>query len=337
MIFSHMKCNFDRYTLWITPFLLLGTLYKILSDVTGYQDSETLLQAADSLSQRKNPYENSFFLNGYVLAKPAQLLSSPFSPMIGARIYVILNFLLLILVILDICKKIPAWKTILVIFAVVASSPSRAMASNVQHTGLILGFSYFAYKLACAPKPDTKIKIFARNFSVSLMLLPTIELKPQLILPLIAVFVFNQKLRIYIFYCSAMVLISHIIISTYFKMPLDKFWLERLFTRSSETTSIESRENSPWTLISNLTGYSNLWLGISAVLFLSLTVWLIFYSRNRVLSLKVFYIALSVPLVLSYIHPYDLIVPVILVSYIFTVDSKFHGSFFYCLSSCFRH
>ena len=87
-----MKSRIQRTVFWLNPMILAGLVCKMVLDISGYQDAETLLQGAKLLSLRLNPYENPFFLNSYVLAPAAQILSSPFSQVNGARIYTLLNY-----------------------------------------------------------------------------------------------------------------------------------------------------------------------------------------------------------------------------------------------------
>ena len=202
------------------------------------------------------------------------------------------------------------------------------MVASVQHTGLILGFSYFAYKIACIYQLPINFPKFLKYALVSVFLLIPIELKPQLMLPLIAVFIFHQKLRSYIIFCLALASILHLGLSFYLRMPLDKYWLTRLLSRSSETTSGDSRENSPWTLLGNVVGHPKIWLGLSSLIFITLIFGLCYKVRRMVLTENYFLVSLSIPLVLAYIHPYDLIIPIIVVAYLFVKVPKALGSTF---------
>jgi hypothetical protein len=115
--------------------------------VHGYQDAETLIHASNSLSRRVNPYENEFFLNGFLLAIPAHVYNAVIPVITGARLYVLINIALIALLIGDLLSKQALRKILLVVIVVLASSPTRAMAASVQHTGVILGCSYFSYRL----------------------------------------------------------------------------------------------------------------------------------------------------------------------------------------------
>lgn len=316
---------------WVTPAILVGLVCKMILGVSGYQDAETLMRAANSLSLRLNPYENPFFLNGFVLAPPAHILSSPLSQVNGARIYVIFNLALLALLILDLCRNLNPKKIFIIIFVVLASSPARAMAASVQHTGLILASSYFSYKIACFYEPRTKASKFLKYAFLSVLLLIPIELKPQLMLPLIAVFLSHRKLRIHMISALLLGLILHLSLSFYLRMPLDKYWLERLLSRSSETTGVGSRENSLWTILGNVAGNPKIWLGLSSVIFLSLIFGLSYLVQSKILTENYFLFSSSVPLFLSYIHPYDLIFSIIVVAYLFIEVPKVRGSTFLLL------
>lgn len=314
-----------------TPLVLTGLIFNIVLGVSGYQDAETLLRAANFLSLRLNPYEDPFFLNGYILAPPAQILSSPFSQVVGARIYVIFNLALLALVVWDLCRNLNSKKIFIIIFVVLSSSPARAMAASVQHTGLILASSYFSYKIGVFHEPHTRVSKFLKYTFLPVLLLIPIELKPQMMLPLIAVFLSHQKLRIHMISCLALGLILHLSVSFYLRMPLDKYWLVRLLSRSSETTGDDSRENSPWTLLGNVVGHPRIWLALSSLIFLTLIIGLSFLVRSRVLTQNYFLFSFSIPLCLSYIHPYDLILSNIVVAALFVKAPAIRGSTFLLL------
>ena len=312
----------------ITPLVLIGLICKMVLGVSGYQDSETLLGAANFLSLRLNPYENPFFLNGYILAPLAHILSSPFSQVNGARIYVIFNLALLALLVWDLCRNLNSKKIFIIIFVVLTSSPTRAMAASVQHTGLILASSYFSYKIGFFYQPYTKASKFLKYTFLPVLLLIPIELKPQLMLPLIAVFLSQQKLRIHMISCLALGLILHLSLSFYLRMPLDKYWLMRLLHRSSETTGDDSRENSPWTLLGIFVGHPRIWLGLSSLIFLTLVIGLSYLVKSGVLTQNYFLFSFSIPLFLSYIHPYDLILSIIVVASLFVKAPAVRGSTF---------
>jgi hypothetical protein len=313
---------------WLNPAILFFLIFRLVLRVNGYQDAETLIQASNSLSRRVNPYENEFFLNGYLLAIPAHIYNALFPVVTGARLYVLINIALIALLIWDLLRKRALSKIILVVIMVLASSPTRAMAASVQHTGIILGCSYISYRVASYWEAHTKVQKFLKYASVSFLLLIPMELKPQLMLPLIAMFIFHPKLRRYAISTLILASFAHLILSLYLQMPLDKYWLERLLSRSSETTGSESRENSPWTLIGDVFDHPRIWLGFSSVFFIVLIIGLVAITRKESLTENHFLLAFTIPLILTYIHPYDLIASVILVASTFVSDSKPRGASF---------
>ena len=313
---------------WLNPAILIFLLAALVLRVNGYQDAETLIQASNSLSQRVNPYENEFFLNGYLLSIPAHVYNAIFPVKTGARIYVLINLALIALLIWDILRTRALRKVLLVIIMVLASSPVRAMVASVQHTGVILGCSYFSYRIACSWRARTKVQKFLKYLVVSLLFLIPMELKPQLMLPLIVVFIFHPNLCRYAISSLIVASFAHLIVSFYFRMPLDMYWLTRLLSRSSETTASESRENSPWALIGDIFGYPKFWLGLSSLFFLALIMGLVFMTKNRSLTSTQYLVAFTTPLVLTYIHPYDLVLSVIIVTCAVVFHFKSRGSTF---------
>jgi len=313
---------------WLSPVILFFLICRLILKVNGYQDAETLIQAANSLSRRVNPYENEFFLNGYPLAIPAHIYSAIFPATIGARFYVLVNVSLVALLIWDVSKKSDLRKVLLTVILVLASSPTRAMAASVQHTGIILGFSYLSFRIARSWEPHTKFENLLKYTSVSFLLLIPMELKPQLMLPLIAVFIFHGELRRYAISSFVLAAFAHLMMSFYLQMPLDKYWVKRLLSRSSETTSSESRENSPWALMGDIFGHPRIWFGFSSACFFALIIGLAMILRRKSLTKTHFLLAFTTPLFLAYIHPYDLILSVIVVASAFVSDSKPRGATF---------
>lgn len=323
-----LELRIRNYLYWLNPAILFFLICRLVLKVNGYQDAETLIQASNSLSRRLNPYNNEFFLNGYLLAIPAHIYNAVFPVITGARLYVLVNTALIALLIWDVSRKRALRKVLLVVILVLASSPTRAMAASVQHTGVILGCSYFSYRIACSWGARSKVQKLLKYASVSFLLLIPMELKPQLMLPLIVVFIFHPKLRRYAISSLILASFAHLVVSFYFQMPLDKYWLERLLSRSSETTASESRENSPWTLIGDVFGHPKIWLGFSSLFFIALIVGLVVITRRRTLTTTHFLLAFTIPLILTYIHPYDLILSVIIVASTFVSDSQPRGATF---------
>ncbi len=317
-----------KFFLWLCPVILVLLIYRLVHGLNGYQDAETLIQASKSISQRENPYNNEFFLNGYILAIPASLYNAVMPVVTGARLYVIINIVLISVLVWDIFRKRALHKILLTVILVLASSPTRAMAASVQHTGLILGCSYFAFRIACSRASHTKPQKLFKYVSVSSLLLIPMELKPQLMLPLVAVFIFHGELRRYLISTSLLAASLHLIMSLYLRMPLDKLWLERLLSRSSETTAGDSRENSPWTLMGDIFEYPQVWLGLSFACFIALILALVQISMKRLPTVTHFLMAFTIPLVLAYIHPYDLILSVVVVASAFVSDTKPRGATF---------
>jgi hypothetical protein len=312
----------------LSPAILTILICRLVLKVTGYQDAETIIQASNSLARRINPYENEFFLNGYPLAIPAHIYNIVFPVTTGARLYVLFNIALILFLVWDLLERRALRKVLLVVILVLASSPTRAMAASVQHTGVILGCSYFAYRIACSWSAHTNFQKSLKYILVSFLLLIPMELKPQLMLPLIVMFIFHPIFRKYTISSLLLALISHGTISFFLQMPLDKYWLERLFSRSSETTGKESRENSPWALAGEVFGHPKIWLGLSSMLFIALIIGLVIITRGKSLKTIHFFLAFTIPLILSYIHPYDLILSVIVVASALASDSRTRGGAF---------
>lgn len=318
----------QKYLFFLNSIVYFLLTFVLVKKVENYQDAETIIKASDYLGKRINPYENEFFLNGYILTIPARIYGTLFPAEIGARLYILVNLALIGLVIWHMCRNRGSDKIILVLLVVLMSSPTRAMIASVQHTGIILGCSYFALTLALSQEPQLEFLKITKTFATSILLLIPIELKPQLMLPLIAVLFFQKKFRKYMFLTFGITFFGHLLFSLKYRMPLDLYWAERLLSRSSETTSVGTRENSPWALVSSATASSHLWLRASFFLYIFMIFSLIFYSKRKFVHENIFILAFSIPLVLSYVHPYDLILPVLVLAQRFVIEPFSRGAVF---------
>ena len=96
--------------------------------------------------------------------------------------------------------------------------------------------------------------------------------------------------------------------------------------RSSETTVGGTRENSPWSLFGSLFGHSRVWIGLSSLVFISLVVYFWLNFTETKVGNQQYILALIIPLVLAYIHPYDLVLSSIIVAISFISGTKRTGA-----------
>ena len=286
----------------------------------GFHDSQTFLDAFDLISDRENPYLDPYFLNSYTLALPFSKYASLFPAPFGSTLWNLINAGGIILFI-SLVSLNKSWPTKLWILSmVIATSPARAMFASVQHTGIILGFLALSFFLA--KKGQQMHSPLCKILSGIVAIIP-FELKPQFAIPLILIYIVRSQYHsaFWTWICSTLFL--HLCVSLYFKMPLDKYWIERLIGRSEVTTNVNSGDNSLWIIPSSLFRNSHFWLVTGFIAYVIALLVLARFALSGMTEQKLFTFSTIIPLTLPYVHTYDyLVICVVLSMYFFRVGVR---------------
>jgi hypothetical protein len=173
---------------------------------------------------------------------------------------------------------------------------TRALLGNGQVTGLVLGLFAIGITLA------------KRNYSVFVVMLPiwlAAEVKPQLALGFIALFLFQgmiQKERILVL--GSYIFLSHTFVELKFAGNINYLWVQKLLKYSSASLR-QGYEISYWKAIAIYSGNPILVRALSTF-FIVLTLGFIIAMAKRGRTDWALFIAILLPLQNTYLHLYDL-------------------------------
>jgi hypothetical protein len=291
-------------TRFFLSIVILLQLYVLLSDVDSLRNSKLLVDAGRDIFHGRSPYTtpNPYGTWPGILYGIVDYLS--FS-----------TFTLYVIVILNLCGfallakyLVPKLNLQLVLIFALLTSPIRALISNVQNTGVILGSLILALFML------NKFQFSSRQIHLHLsafLFLFAFELKPQLTLPLIALVLVQRR----IFSLLASLFFQFVFI----RVALD-LWVGEILEleqiriwKLMRTDPLAMKEQiSPWKAMGHFFPIGVDWFALSFVFTIILIVVLIFFGvRTRSKNLEV--VALMIPLASGYLHYYDLFVLLIFV------------------------
>ena len=325
--YSKERMRFGTRNLFLF-FLVILFIGKNLLSATALQDLLPLSQAAELLNNRQNPYLNEFFLNSFTLPIPFYVLTQSFSAFAVAIFWNLVNLSLIAFVIFRVLNLKNKESALLALLLVFASSPTRAMTASVQHTGLILGLIGIVFFMINASCQSGNALEFNKVFQISMPLVLAFEFKPQMVIPTMLLLVFQKRLRPIFWTAVFEIVLVHLALSVAFKMPLDLYWLQRLLGRSSETTTNSSRENGPWVILGQFTHEPRLFLIASFLSYVILTFICSYKFRNNFNYRNLYFIFTAIPLVLAYLHTYDLLPIAVICTYKLLTKKQSRGYVF---------
>ena len=299
---------------------------------TTIQDSQTLVGALQDMQNYRNPYDDPYFLNGFVIAIPYNLIYSILGELLFIKFYVLANLIFLSFVIIDVIPKtVNRNQRFLIATLILLTSPVRAMVDSVQHSGVILGTIYLFLKLQNhSETPGLRVKKIV-DWLLPLLLVVPFELKPQLVIPVLLVLLIRKSSQKLFYKFFGYEVFLHASISMYFKMPLDYFWLMRLSDRSSETTMDNTRENSIWSLVGAYFGHHTFLLFLSFFVYFVLLLVGGYFFRGKRISVPLYLTTSMFPILLSYVHTYDFVIISVLLGFLLGSQSNQIGREFLLL------
>ena len=218
------------------------------------------------------------------------------------------------------------FKTLMIITIIsFLSSPIRALVSNVQNSGLIIGISlvgiYF-YRVS------TERRKICYLFMSSFCFVFALELKPQLIFPLIIVFAFQQRsYRLLILICAEIISIRLLLnLWTGQILELEQYRIWKVMRKDD----LAIREQiSFWKALDNMIALQLDWFGFSFWIVLILTIILAFFSLKHN-SKQLIILALLLPLLSGYLQYYSLLplLAVLVYQVLLGANSLKYGSMF---------
>jgi hypothetical protein len=178
-----------------------------------------------------------------------------------------------------------------------ASGVGRALFGNVQVTGITLGLVAVAFAV------NTKYKF---NFLPIFLLLLAFEIKAQIAIPFIVLYIFQEvgafkKISIFIF----SLLSIHALVEMYNGGNLHLSWLKKVIKYSQNSILESSYEISIWKSINEVFEQEKL---IRVLSTLTVLVFLLLITKfSNLNSEKALFLALVFPIFNSYVHLYDYI------------------------------
>jgi hypothetical protein len=294
-IFDRLRSIHFLITILLIEFALL------ISDSKELRNSKLLVDAGQNILNKESPYSTPNPYGSF----PGMLFVlidnlSPFGN--SALIFILLNLCGYIYMVKFIWPKIDFYTLIVVTIISFLSSPIRALVSNVQNSGLIIGASligiYF-FDLYMNKRQIQHLFISAFCFVFAL------ELKPQLVLPMIVVFIFQKRsYKLLSLVCVELVSIRIVVnLWTGRILELEQYEIWKVM----RTDNLAIREQiSFWKALDNMISSKIDWFLISAVIVLILTFILALLSL-KFRSRKLIVLALFLPLLGGYLQYYSLL------------------------------
>jgi hypothetical protein len=268
----------------------------------GAGDIDLYTQAGEKLLSSVNPYLNSEYANSPLAAVFVYWLSILFPVSFFPTIIQGLNAIGILSFgnyLLRFARNQKVY--LLAMVGLSLSTPLRALIADVQVTGIVLGLFTTAFLLY---EKHSK----ALNVCAYFLICLSIELKPQLALPLALVFWIKNWDKINFYLASILFLLGHALISVHYGRVVELLWLDKL-SKFSNKSFLPGPEISIWKFANHLAHQEHLIKWFSTILLICFFVVLIRTRKTEAQDLIL--LASVAPLINSYSHMYDL-VPLIL-------------------------
>ena len=294
----------------ILPVIIIIETIVLISRVSGLHNSELLINAGTKIVDKSNPYEPY-----QPYGTPPALIYWMFHKLTfhtqNPAFFILLNLLGVILVLHFLFPNLSNFSKQKITVLILLTSPIRALVANVQHTGIILGCLLLGYYFT---KQHFNRKYLSPNLIGSIFFLISLEIKPQIALPFILIFIImNRNFRLFII-ISAELIFFRLIIDLWVGriLELEQFRVWKIMQNDNLTIS---EQTSMWKLLEKYFPNTLNWFQLSFILYIVAVLLLIFIAINinNDLILK---LALFIPLFTAYLHLYDLVVLAIVISFL---------------------
>ena len=296
---NKVRYYFRTIRSWEKLALVMGALgyvaisYKYRSYMGDFGD---FVNAGRMIWQNTDPYSHLMYVNSPVSAVVVYGLNNAFPFLFFPLFWQTLNLAGLIFFFRTVVRKDAQHALPLVFAGFAFLNVTRALLGNGQVTGLVLGLFAIGITLA------------KRNYSVFVVMLPiwlAAEVKPQLALGFIALFLFQgmiQKERILVL--GSYIFLSHTFVELKFAGNINYLWVQKLLKYSSASLK-QGYEISYWKAAAIYSGNPILVRALSTF-FIVLTLGFIIAMAKRGRTDWALFIAILLPLQNTYLHLYDL-------------------------------
>lgn len=300
--------NWEKILLSIGTIGYAAIIYKYRIQMGDFGD---FTKAGKLIWENVDPYSRLMYVNSPVSAVIVFGLNKAFPFIFVPVFWQLVNLLGLAFFIRTIVSR-DYHRVLPAVFSIFAFlNVTRALFANVQVTGMVLGLIAIG------------ITLFRNGKSTFISILPiwfALELKPQLAIGFIAIFLFQgkiQKLRILVL--GIYVVMSHSIVELKFAGDINVLWIEKLLKYSSGSLK-EGYEISFWKVIATHINH------VPIVRLGSLFAIIIILISIVIMALKgkiqwAIFLAMISPILNTYLHLYDLA----LVCLCFLMGMLIHG------------
>jgi hypothetical protein len=289
--------NIDLYL-----FLIIST-FLVFKYFGGTGDIALYINAGHSILKGVNPYLNSEYANSPVAAVLILFVSKLFPESIFPLFIQLLNIVGIVFF-ANLHKSVFKTKksSHIVLTLLALSVAFRALLSNIQVTGLILGLYAFAIYLTKKTNSSSKMVGF-------LLIGIAVELKPQVALPFALIFVLRHLSFPRIIFTTFFFALMHVALSVLYGQALEVLWFDKIRSYSSKSF-LPGPEISPFKFLALLVNQQTVLKVVGVIVLLALYLAIVFKSVSS--HKTALLIASIVPLLSSYSHMYDF-VPLMLI------------------------
>ena len=299
--------QFEKKIFFLCSFIFCEILI-LGSRVQGLHNSQLLIDVGDEVIHRTNPFvppQPYGTFSGLIYFILHKITFSTQNPLI----FILLNLLGIFLLITYFNKEMSNYEKLFLLSILLFTSPIRALVGNVQHTGVILGSLIVGgifYKYSLNSKHKVLLFVCA-----SLSFVFAIDLKPQIALPYIIIFILLNRTIKLMLLTLILIILNHLIVDLWVGrfLEFDQIAVWRLMEKDSLAVS---EQTSIWKLLNELFSSNIDWFKISFVLYICGIISLVYLTIKKP---KSFYlqVALLLPLVTAYLHLYDIVLLAIMV------------------------
>ena len=296
---NFQKNPLKNFSLWEKVALTAGVLgYSAITYKYRFQmgDFGDFVKAGSMIWENIDPYSHLMYVNSPVSAVVIFGLSKALPFLFVPFFWQLLNIIGLFLFIRCVVRT-EFHRSLPVVFSIFAFlNVTRALFGNVQVTGLVLGLVAIGMIL---------IKNGESAFISMIPIWLAAEVKPQLALGFIAIFLFQGKIqKLRIFALGLYLLISHLVVEVMFNGDINRLWIQKLLKYSSASLR-EGYEISYWKSLAISSDQTSL-IRILSTLFLLITLSAIIALTLRNRPELALLLAIVFPFQNTYLHLYDL-------------------------------
>lgn len=280
--------------------VISGILVYILLSLkfsTQMGDFGDFVKAGQLITNKQNPYNSLMYVNSPVSGVIVFFIYKAFPFIFFPIFWHTLNLLGIFFFFRTISGNKHSLSLVTAIALMAFFNTTRAMFGNVQVSGLVLGLFGLAFYLETKKLPV---------FTIAFLIFLAVELKPQLALSFLIIFLFNKKFRfLHMFFLLMYLMVAHVQLEFLYLPKVNEYWLKKVLIYSGNSLR-EGYEISIWKLIALLTRNELFPRMFSFIFSIFVLIMIAIYSKKNQKSLALL-LACCFPLCNSYLHLYDLV------------------------------